>query len=95
MTSAGPVSVSVTVTDHAATQEQAVHGAAQNLARLLDSTMGRPHDYRETASGLPLSGTDPARADDRGHGEIHLAAARIHAANAGAEHGFIESTTVR
>jgi hypothetical protein len=49
----------VAVTDHAATLEQAVHGAAQKLARLLDSTLGRLHDHRETTSGLPLSGTDP------------------------------------
>jgi len=51
----------VAVTDHAATPEQAVHGAAQKLARLLDSTLGRLHDHHEKASGLPLSGTDPAR----------------------------------
>jgi ribosome-associated translation inhibitor RaiA len=49
----------VTVTEHAATLEQAVHGAAQKLARLLDSTLGRLHDHREKSSGLPLSGTDP------------------------------------
>jgi len=48
----------VAVTDHAATQEQAVHGAAQKLARLLDSTLGRLQDHREKTSGLPLSGTD-------------------------------------
>ena len=50
----------VAVTDHAATLEQAVDGAAQKLARLLDSTLGRLHDHREKTSGLPLSGTDPA-----------------------------------
>lgn len=49
----------VAVTDHAATLEQAVHGAAQKLAHLLDSTLGRLHDHREKTSGLPLSGTDP------------------------------------
>ena len=49
----------IAVTDHAATLEQAVNGAAQKLARLLDSTLGRLHDHREMASGLPLSGTDP------------------------------------
>ena len=48
----------VVATDHAATLEQAVHGAAQKLARLLDSTLGRLHDHREAASGLPLSGTE-------------------------------------
>ena len=50
----------VAVTDHAATQDQAVHGAAKKLAHLLDSTLGRLHDHREKTSGLPLSGTDPA-----------------------------------
>ena len=50
----------VAVTDHAATLEQAVHGAAQKLARLLDSTLGRLHDHREKTSGLPFSGTEPA-----------------------------------
>jgi ribosome-associated translation inhibitor RaiA len=47
----------VTVTEHAATVEQAVQGAAQKLAHLLDSTLGRLHDHREKTSGLPLSGT--------------------------------------
>jgi len=50
----------VAVTDHAATLDQAVHGAAKKLAHLLDSTLGRLHDHREKTSGLPLSGTDPA-----------------------------------
>jgi len=50
----------VAVTDHAATLEQAVNGAAHKLARLLDSTLGRLHDHRDRTSGLPLSGTDPA-----------------------------------
>jgi len=50
----------VAVTDQAATLEQAVNGASHKLARLLDSTLGRLHDHREKASGLPLSGTDPA-----------------------------------
>ena len=50
----------VAVTNHAATLDQAVQGAAQKLARLLDSTLGRLHDHREAASDLPLSGTDPA-----------------------------------
>lgn len=49
----------VAVTDEAATMEQAVNGAAQKLARLLDSTLGRLHDHREKTSGLPLSGTEP------------------------------------
>jgi ribosome-associated translation inhibitor RaiA len=50
----------VAVTDQAATVEQAVHSAAQKLARLLDSTLERLHDHREKTSGLPLSGTEPA-----------------------------------
>ena len=45
----------VAVTDHAATLAQAVQGAAQKLARLLDSTLGRLHDHRDRASGLPPS----------------------------------------
>ncbi len=49
----------VVVTDDAATLEQAVHGAAQKMARLLDSTLGRLHDRREKTSGLPMSGTEP------------------------------------
>jgi ribosome-associated translation inhibitor RaiA len=54
----------VTVTDHAATLDQAVHGAAHKLAHLLDSTLGRLHDHREKTSGLPLSGTDPKNWSD-------------------------------
>ena len=48
-------------THHAATLEQAVHGAAKKLARLLDTTLGRLHDHREKTSGLPLSGTEPTQ----------------------------------
>ena len=51
----------VAVTDHAATLDQAVQGASQKLARLLDSTLGRLHEHREKTSGLPLSGTDPVQ----------------------------------
>ncbi|MDQ6627535.1 MAG: HPF/RaiA family ribosome-associated protein [Pseudomonadota bacterium] len=54
----------VAVTEHAATLEQAVHGAAQKLAHLLDSTHGRLHDHREKTSGLPLAGTDPKNWSD-------------------------------
>lgn len=53
----------VAVTDHATTLEQAVHGAAQKLARLLDSTLGRVHEHRgdhgKRASDPPLPGTEP------------------------------------
>lgn len=54
----------VAVTSHAATMEQAVHGAAHKLAHLLESTLGRLHDHREKTSGLPLSGTDPKNWSD-------------------------------
>jgi ribosome-associated translation inhibitor RaiA len=51
----------VAVTEHAATLEQAVQGAAQKLARLLDSTLGRLHDHRDKAPHPPVSGTEPAQ----------------------------------
>jgi ribosome-associated translation inhibitor RaiA len=54
----------VAVTDHAATLQQAVHGAGQKLAHLLDSSFGRLHSHREKAAGLPLSGTDPSHWSD-------------------------------
>jgi len=51
----------VAVIEHAATLEQAVHGAAQKLARLLESMFGRLHDHREKMSGLPLfEDTEPS-----------------------------------
>jgi len=50
----------VAVTDHAPTLDQAVNGAAHKLARVLDSTLGRLHDHRDRASGLPLPGADSA-----------------------------------
>ena len=48
------------VTDHAASLDQAVQGAAHKLARLLDSTLGRLNDHRPKTAGGTLSGTDPA-----------------------------------
>lgn len=48
----------VAVTEHAATQAQAVHGASQKLARLLDSTLGRLNGHRDQAPGPGLSGTE-------------------------------------
>jgi ribosome-associated translation inhibitor RaiA len=48
----------VVVTDHAATLEKAVDGAAKKLAHLLESTLGRLHDHREKSSTLPLSGDE-------------------------------------
>ena len=53
----------VAVTEHAATLEQAVQGAAQKLAHLLDSTLGRLHEHRgqrgEGSSDPTLPGTEP------------------------------------
>lgn len=49
----------VAVTDHAVTLEQAVGGAAQKLAHLLESTLGRLHDRRDKTPTLPLSETEP------------------------------------
>jgi ribosome-associated translation inhibitor RaiA len=46
------------VTEHAATLDQAVHGATKKLVHLLDKTLGRLHDHQEKTSGLPLSGTN-------------------------------------
>jgi len=50
----------VAVTEYAATLEQAVHGAAQKLARMLDSTLGRLRDPRDRGAGSPSPGTEPA-----------------------------------
>ena len=47
-----------------ATLEQALHGAAQKLVHLLDTTLGRLYDHREKTSGLPLSGTEPKNWSD-------------------------------
>jgi ribosome-associated translation inhibitor RaiA len=53
----------VAVTEHAATQEQAVNGAVQKLQRLLDSTFGRALAQRHTA---PAPAADQADADQPG-----------------------------
>jgi ribosome-associated translation inhibitor RaiA len=45
----------VAVTEHASTLEQAVQGAAQKLAHLLENVLGRLHDRRDKISALPLS----------------------------------------
>lgn len=54
----------VAVTEHAATLEQAVQGAAQRLAHLLDSTLGRLQEHRgehgKRASDPTSPGTEPA-----------------------------------
>ncbi len=39
----------VAVVEHAATMKQAVHGATDKLARMLDSTFGRLHEHRKDA----------------------------------------------
>lgn len=49
----------VAVTDHALTLEQAVHGAAEKLARLIETNLGRLHDRRDKTSTLPLSEAEP------------------------------------
>ena len=48
----------VAVTEQAPAMAQAVQGAAQKLAHLLSSALGRLHDHKEKTSGLPLSGTE-------------------------------------
>lgn len=47
----------VVATEHAASLEQAVHGAARKLASLLESTLGRLHEHRDKAPdpGTPES----------------------------------------
>ena len=49
----------VVVTENADTLERAIHGAADKLGRLIESTLGRLHDHREKTSDLPLAGTEP------------------------------------
>lgn len=44
----------VAVTEHAATLDQAVNGAAKKLAHRLESVVGRLQDHRPKASGLPV-----------------------------------------
>lgn len=48
----------VAVTHHANTLDQALQGAAQKLARVLDGTLGRLQDHRAKAPGLPVSETE-------------------------------------
>lgn len=45
----------VAVTEFAATQEQAVHGAAQKMVHLLDSTLGRLNAHRGQSPDVPMS----------------------------------------
>lgn len=48
----------VAVTEHAATQEQAITGAVQKLERLLDSTLGRVQAGRDKSSIRTAPGSD-------------------------------------
>jgi ribosome-associated translation inhibitor RaiA len=48
----------VAVTNQADTVDQALQGAAQKLARVLDGTLGRLHDHREKAPGVPVPETE-------------------------------------
>lgn len=48
----------VAVTEHAATQEQAVHGAARKLVHLLDSKLGRAQAQRDKTLAHPALNTD-------------------------------------
>ena len=48
----------VAVTEHAATMHQALQGAAQKLARLLDSTLGRLSEHRDRTTGVPVADVD-------------------------------------
>lgn len=48
----------VAVTEHAATQEQAVNGATQKMVRLLDSTFGRVLAQRHKAPAPPTAETE-------------------------------------
>ena len=47
----------VAVTQHAATLEQAVDGAADKLIRLIESTLGRRHDRESRRTDPPPPGT--------------------------------------
>jgi ribosome-associated translation inhibitor RaiA len=49
----------VAVTEHAATLEQAVSGAAHQLARMLDSKLGKLQNHREKASSKLMLDTEP------------------------------------
>ena len=48
----------VAATEHAATLEQAVLGAAQKLVHLLDSTLGRLHEHRGKAPDPGTTGPE-------------------------------------
>ena len=48
----------VAVTHQDNTLDQALHGAVQKLARVLDGALGRLHDHRAKAPGLPVPETE-------------------------------------
>ncbi|BCD99348.1 HPF/RaiA family ribosome-associated protein [Marinagarivorans cellulosilyticus] len=48
----------VAVTEHAATLDQAVNGAAKKLAHRLETVLGRLQDHRPKASVLPVDETE-------------------------------------
>jgi len=49
----------IAVTHRAATMDQAVDGAADKLARLIGSTLGRLHDQKSRRTDPPPSGPKP------------------------------------
>tara|TARA_R100001132_G_C3271021_1_gene93121 strand:+ start:372 stop:746 length:375 start_codon:yes stop_codon:yes gene_type:complete len=52
----------VAVTQHAATIDQAVDGAADKLHRMIESTLGRLRDHRESQpDSLPLDSTNDSQ----------------------------------
>lgn len=52
----------VAVTEHADSQDQALHGAADKLVRLLDHDLGRAHEHRAHMPDLPSTGSEPSEA---------------------------------
>ena len=59
----------IAVTHQAATLDQAVDGAADKLARLIESTLGRLRDQRVTGTDPPPAGPNSRRSHERHHGE--------------------------
>jgi len=49
----------VAVSDHAATLDQAVNGAAAKLSRLIESAVGRRHDQQMRRTDPPPAGSKP------------------------------------
>ena len=52
----------VAVTEHAASQDQALHGAADKLVRLLDHALGRAYDHRGNLPDMPRARPGSAEA---------------------------------